>query len=960
MASIAQEHMTHGLAKYVKSPLIVALVFFLLALPPRTLSLDVFVGPDELAWVIRSGSFAQGIAEGNLRETYQTGHPGVTLMWVQTSGAWLRYGLGWLTGSVDWSTINAADLGIVTLAARRQVMGVTNALIIALLAVLVHQIFGYEVAWLAGFLLVFEPFPLTEARALRTEGVVMGLSALTLLSLLYYLKAPGWRRAVLAGLFTGLALLSKVSALALVPVGLVVIAGNALFAPFTAGHARWRRVAGLLLVWGSVVALTLFIFLPALWVDPGAVAADLYEYVGERADDGGPDGNSFFWGQATPHAELGPWFYLVVLAFRVGPWLWFGLLLLLLGVWGWPDLLRPHKVAVGVIGLYLVAYFILIAASSLKYDRYTAPMFPPLALLAALGYVTAWRWLTLRRPALTSWGWLMALLLLLLQFGQAWPHQPYYYTFWNPLLGGLKQAVHYLPIGTGDEGLEQVGAYLNTLPQAEQLSLASTHSQRIAPFFRGAAIDMSNEDGPWFLADYTFIYRAQAQRERHDIEILAYLAQKPLVFTLKLFDFDYGWLYRGVGAQYFGGDTLLAGRAKLHAFDLSSLVLEPGQTLAVTLYFRNEGQQPTDRFYVKLVDGNGYVWADGTVQPKPGFETAFRSRKAVVEGEAELRLPAGMPPGEYLLRLGYANVALAEAIGEFELPPDTPKITVTVTPPLAVHSIQPATVSTFTVQNELKLLGYELEHEQIIPAEQLWLTLYWQALRDVSRDYVVNLQLIDSTGAEAAYWLGRPVSGAYPTDQWAARQLIQDPWRLNLPANLTPADYTLRLTLVDAATQTEVAQQNLGRISVVTRRRTFELPDMQETAAANFDNQITLLGHNLFFEPLTGGGRLRAVLYWQAQADLPNSYTVFVHLLSSNGAVAAQHDGIPANGTIPTTDWSIGEVVEDRHQLEFTNLPPGEYQLVVGLYNAQTGERLPLVDGSAAVLLHTLDYQPAP
>jgi hypothetical protein len=157
-----------------------------------------------------------------------------------------------------------------------------------------------------------------------------------------------------------------------------------------------------------------------------------------------------------------------------------------------------------------------------------------------------------------------------------------------------------------------------------------------------------------------------------------------------------------------------------------------------------------------------------------------------------------------------------------------------------------------------------------------------------------------------------------------------------------------------------VAQHDLGQVAVVTRRRTFDLPQMQETVAANFSNQITLLGYNLFFEPLTGGGRLRAILYWQAQTDIANSYTIFVHLLSSSGTVAAQHDGIPANGTIPTTDWRVGEVVEDRHQLEFTTLPSGQYQLVAGLYNAQTGERLPLVGGGAAVLLHTLDYQPNP
>ena len=74
----------------------------------------------------------------------------------------------------------------------------------------------------------------------------------------------------------------------------------------------------------------------------------------------------------------------------------------------------------------------------------------------------------------------------------------------------------------------------------------------------------------------------------------------------------------------------------------------------------------------------------------------------------------------------------------------------------------------------------------------------------------------------------------------------------------------------------------------------------------------------------------------------------------------AQHDGIPANGTIPTTDWSVGEVVEDRHLLEFVNLPPGEYHVVAGLYDGQTSERQPLVGGGTTILLRSFTYQPAP
>jgi hypothetical protein len=74
---------------------------------------------------------------------------------------------------------------------------------------------------------------------------------------------------------------------------------------------------------------------------------------------------------------------------------------------------------------------------------------------------------------------------------------------------------------------------------------------------------------------------------------------------------------------------------------------------------------------------------------------------------------------------------------------------------------------------------------------------------------------------------------------------------------------------------------------------------------------------------------------------MPTSYRVFVHLVDEDGQILSQSDAEPADWTRPTTGWAIGEYVVDQHHL---TRPAGEplerLWLRVGLYDAQTNERL--------------------
>jgi hypothetical protein len=90
---------------------------------------------------------------------------------------------------------------------------------------------------------------------------------------------------------------------------------------------------------------------------------------------------------------------------------------------------------------------------------------------------------------------------------------------------------------------------------------------------------------------------------------------------------------------------------------------------------------------------------------------------------------------------------------------------------------------------------------------------------------------------------------------------------------------------------------------------------------------------------------LTLTLTWQAvalpqQAPVAEDYTVFLHLLDSEGEKVAQRDSQPCDGECPTSGWQPGQIVADRHSL---SLPPGAalgpYRLALGLYLLESGDR---------------------
>ena len=123
---------------------------------------------------------------------------------------------------------------------------------------------------------------------------------------------------------------------------------------------------------------------------------------------------------------------------------------------------------------------------------------------------------------------------------------------------------------------------------------------------------------------------------------------------------------------------------------------------------------------------------------------------------------------------------------------------------------------------------------------------------------------------------------------------------------------------------------------------------------ATFGGQIRLASTQITRERGPRGALL-VQLEWTAVRQPDQDYAVFVQLIDGQGRLVAQHDGPPAGGARPTTNWAVGESVADRHlALIPPELPAGTYQLIAGLYAGNA--RLPIESGESFTELASVSF----
>jgi len=266
-----------------------------------------------------------------------------------------------------------------------------------------------------------------------------------------------------------------------------------------------------------------------------------------------------------------------------------------------------------------------------------------------------------------------------------------------------------------------------------------------------------------------------------------------------------------------------------------------------------------------------------------------------------------------------------------------------------------------TFDDQIKLLGYEVGRETVRPGESLDVTLYWQALAPMERNYSVFVHLLDENDLVLASQDTFPGQGTYPTRLWRAGDAIADVYTIAVPPTaFTPSSAQLEVGLYEFDSGKRLAVygsqgESLGdnvrfhRIEVLPHAgsdpSTGSGRSVPNPVRFNFGDQIALIGYALEGRAVGPGEEIHLTLYWEALAEIERDYTVFTHVLGERDRIWAQVDSQPQGGAVPTSTWNQGQVLMDEyHLLVEPDTPPGVYDIEVGLYLPATGERLGLLD----------------
>ncbi|MCL6511762.1 MAG: glycosyltransferase family 39 protein [Anaerolineae bacterium] len=112
---------------------------------------------------------------------------------------------------------------------------------------------------------------------------------------------------------------------------------------------------------------------------------------------------------------------------------------------------------------------------------------------------------------------------------------------------------------------------------------------------------------------------------------------------------------------------------------------------------------------------------------------------------------------------------------------------------------------------------------------------------------------------------------------------------------------------------------------------------------ATFGDAIELVEARGRWGQVRAGDVVPVELTWRALHRPTQRYKVFVHIGPDDGPPIAQHDSEPVAGYRPTDGWLPDERIADRRGAWIgPDAPGGDYGVFIGLYDPQTGARLPI------------------
>jgi 4-amino-4-deoxy-L-arabinose transferase-like glycosyltransferase len=509
---------------------------------PRIVNLGTFVTADEPTWARRAASFYYALGEHAYPETYLTGHPGVITMWAGVAAFQLQFPHYQKVGQFTLGDTKLLQIfqkhgpplmEYIATARMAVVVAVSISMLVGLY--FARLLFGNTLAILAFLLIAFDPFYVAHSRFLHTNGMLATFMFVSILAFQYYLRTRSNFGLLTSGIAAGLSFICISPGFLLIPIVSLITLGSM----WDVEHRRFylrvkiisQKVILPLLIWGTIAFLAIYAIWPAMWANPIGTMLKTVRY-GMRAAEGEIGGAQLIDAyQITDKNSDYLYFYPLTYVWRSTPISLIGIGLALMFLifrrqWIQPQVRRNLY----DLSIFVIIYTVIMSLGIKKFDRYYLPVYLPLDIFAAAGWLAVAGWLGERFPLLRTkflhHGGLA--LIVGIQLASTVQNVPYYLTYYNPLLGGLIKAPQVMIVGWG-EGLNEAAIYLRQQENICNKQILSWYPLAFTWYSTAFGCeaqlvefhpDMTLED--YLVYDYVVIYINQIQRNYPE-ELLAYL-----------------------------------------------------------------------------------------------------------------------------------------------------------------------------------------------------------------------------------------------------------------------------------------------------------------------------------------------------------------------------------------------------------------------------------------------------
>ena len=469
---------------------------------PRFDRIERPITVDELTWLTFSADFYYGLGQREFEHTYQDHHPGVTTMWAGTGAYLLDFrgyrgqGQGYMENDtfklidfLEYHGVNIFDI----LVTARTLMAIASVLVLTLAFWFLWRLVGPIPSFTVMMFIALDPFVIGQSRLFSHEGLMSVLVLLTWLSFYHYIKAGRqWASLLISGLAAGAAVLTKITALGLLPLVGLLWLGDLLRENPKEKSARSSHFYSYLwpmLVWLLVLVVVFVTLWPATWSNPIGTVTYMIDHT--RGFSGSTPSASFNLTGGLARV----WDYIASIWAHTTLITWAGVLAFVLIAFS-KKKKEQFKELIPLVS-YTFHYDLVVILTvgllvkNIQGARYMASVHTFLALTGGVGF-----WMLIEQvrelAPVRRYTWFAPVVLGVVLIGQVLtflPAVPYYYVYEQPLKTNVWWEVH-------GAFLDQAGEYIAQKPNAEGLTVI-TFSPGSLMFFHPGETTLLIPKGGW-------------------------------------------------------------------------------------------------------------------------------------------------------------------------------------------------------------------------------------------------------------------------------------------------------------------------------------------------------------------------------------------------------------------------------------------------------------------------------